>query len=91
MQEEDYLISQELPNYKDLRNKTPPRQNYRTIKTKRYDEFTTTKIIFVLIALILSSILFFTIIYFIPYFYHGWRFIAQNFSKYQAWIFFPGL
>jgi hypothetical protein len=91
MQEEDYLINQELPSYTNLKNKTLPSQNYKKTKIKRYDDFNTTKIIFGLIALILSSILIITIVYYIPYFYDGWRFLSHGFSQLKAWSFFPGL
>jgi len=91
MQEKDYLIYQELPNSINLKGKNLPCQNYRMPKKNIRDDFTTTKIIFTLIAVILSSIIFFMIVYLIPYFYHGWRFISNYFMKYKSWSFFPGL
>ena len=91
MQEEDYLMYQDWPKSINLKAEDLPSQNDRMLKKKANHDFNTTKILFMLIAVILSSMVFFMIIYLIPYFYHGWTMLSNYFSQYKAWSFFPGL
>ena len=91
LEEEDYLKFQESRTKIDIKGKNPPSQSFLKLKKNSHHNYNTTRIIFTLIAVTLSLLIIFMLIYYIPYFYYGWRFLSQSFSKYKSWSFFPGL
>ena len=76
MQEEDYLIYKELPKNINFKAQNLPHPNYRETKDIVQDDFTATKILFTITAVILSSMTLFMTLYLAPLLYHAWRFIT---------------